>query len=56
MPLTKHASFRQLATFHAVARLGSTSYAEYHSSDDRPSVVDERQLGRTGRLLWAWLR
>lgn len=39
-----------------VARLGSTSYAAYHSPDDVPSVVDQRQLGRTGRLVWAWLR
>ena len=40
----------------AVARLGSTSYAAYHSPGDVPSVVDQRQLGRTGRLVWAWLR
>jgi Peptidase family M28 len=40
----------------AVARLGSTSYAAYHSADDLPSVVDRRQLGRTGRLVWAWMR
>ena len=39
----------------AVARLGSTSYAEYHSAADLPRVVDPRQLTRTGRLLWAWL-
>jgi hypothetical protein len=39
----------------AVARLGSTSYAAYHSPRDLPRVVDRRQLGRTGRLLWAWL-
>ncbi len=40
----------------AVARLGGTSYAAYHSADDVPAVVSERQLGRTGRLVWAWLR
>ncbi|HEU4513737.1 MAG TPA: M28 family metallopeptidase [Nocardioidaceae bacterium] len=40
----------------AVARLGSTGYAAYHSRGDVPSVVDQRQLGRTGRLVWAWLR
>ena len=39
----------------AVARLGSTSYAEYHSRGDLPRVVDRAQLARTGRLAWAWL-
>jgi hypothetical protein len=39
-----------------VARLGSTSYAAYHSADDVPSVVSRAQLARTGRLAWAWLR
>ncbi len=38
------------------ARLGSTSYAGYHSPDDVPSVVDPAQLERTARLLVAWLR
>ncbi len=37
------------------ARLGSTSYAAYHSAADRPAVVDPAQLARTGRLLLAWL-
>jgi hypothetical protein len=37
------------------ARLGSTSYAGYHSPADRPGVVDPAQLERTGRLLLAWL-
>jgi hypothetical protein len=37
------------------ARLGSTPYAAYHSAADRPGVVDPAQLGRTGRLLLAWL-
>ena len=37
------------------ARLGSTSYAGYHSPADRPGVVDRAQLERTGRLLLAWL-
>jgi len=41
---------------HPVARLGSTSYAAYHSADDLPRVVDRDQLGRTGRLAWRWLR
>ena len=39
----------------AVARLGSTSYAAYHSPGDVPSVVSRRQLSRTGRLVWGWL-
>ena len=38
-----------------VARLGSTPYAGYHSAADRPGVVNQRQLARTGRLAWAWL-
>ena len=37
------------------ARLGSTSYAAYHSPADLPGVVDRAQLERTGRLLLAWL-
>ena len=37
------------------ARLGSTSYAAYHSPGDRPGVVNAAQLERTGRLLLAWL-
>ncbi len=37
------------------ARLGSTSYAAYHSAADVPSVVNADQLGRTGRILLAWL-
>jgi Iap family predicted aminopeptidase len=39
----------------AVARLGSTSYAAYHSADDVPAVVNQAQLGRTGRIVWEWL-
>jgi hypothetical protein len=37
------------------ARLGSTPYGGYHSAQDLPRVVDPAQLGRTGRLLGAWL-
>lgn len=48
-----HWSFEKAG--HAVARLGSTSYAAYHSAADLPAVVDRAQLGRTGRLAWAWL-
>lgn len=36
-------------------RLGSTPYAAYHSAEDVPSVVDQAQLARTGRLVLAWL-
>lgn len=38
-----------------VARLGSTSYAAYHSAGDRPGVVSREQLARTGQVVWAWL-
>ena len=37
-------------------RVGGTSYAAYHSAADVPSVVSPPQLGRVGRLMWAWLR
>ena len=37
-------------------RLGSTSYAAYHSAQDVASVVDPAQLGRTARLVVSWLR
>ncbi|RYP87799.1 Zn-dependent exopeptidase M28 [Nocardioides guangzhouensis] len=37
-------------------RIGSTPYAGYHSPGDLPAVVDPRQLGRTGRVVLAWLR
>jgi Zn-dependent M28 family amino/carboxypeptidase len=37
------------------ARLGSTPYAEYHSAQDLPPVVDPAQLERTARLVVAWL-
>jgi hypothetical protein len=36
-------------------RLGSTPYAEYHSARDLPRVVSPAQLGRTGRVVAAWL-
>lgn len=38
------------------ARLGSTSYAAYHSADDVPAVVSRDQLRRTARTVLAWLR
>lgn len=38
------------------ARLGSTPYAGYHSAEDVPSVVDRAQLGRTARVVLAWVR
>ena len=37
-------------------RLGGTSYDEYHSPHDVPSVVDPAQLERTARLVVSWLR
>ena len=39
----------------AAARVGGTSYAEYHSAADLPTVVDPAQLDRVGRLVWEWL-
>jgi Zn-dependent M28 family amino/carboxypeptidase len=36
-------------------RLGSIPYAGYHSRGDVPRVVDQRQLDRVGRTVWAWL-
>lgn len=36
-------------------RIGSTSYAEYHSAGDLPRVVDRAQLLRVGRAVLAWL-
>lgn len=36
-------------------RLGSTPYAQYHSADDVPSVVDPAQLERTARAVVEWL-
>jgi Zn-dependent M28 family amino/carboxypeptidase len=49
-----HWSFEKAGV--TVARIGSTSYAAYHSAADRPAVVAQAQLGRVGRLVWAWLR
>lgn len=37
------------------ARLGSTSYAGYHSAADVPAVVSRAQLRRVGRLTLAWV-
>ena len=49
-----HSSFEKAG--FAVARLGSTRYAAYHSADDVPSAADRPHLARTGRLVRAWLR
>lgn len=39
-----------------VGRLGGAiDYPAYHSERDLPRVVSRQQLGRTGRLAWAWL-
>lgn len=37
------------------ARLGKIAYAGYHSPADVPAVVDQDQLARAARLVWAWL-
>ena len=48
-----HVSF-EAAGIPAV-RIGSVPYAGYHSARDVPSVIDPRQLQRTGGAAWAWL-
>ena len=57
-PCTNRASDH--VSFEAVgipaARVGSVPYAAYHSSRDVPSVLDRRQLIRTGALVWSWIR
>jgi len=37
------------------ARIGSLPYAGYHSAGDVPSVIDETQIQRVGRIMWHWL-
>jgi len=49
-----HWSFEKAG--EAVARIGSTPYAAYHSPRDRIGVVRPAQLDRVGRLMWEWLR
>lgn len=49
-----HWSFEKAG--YPVVRFGSTPYSGYHSAGDVPAVVSTAQLGRTGRLAWAWLR
>ncbi len=49
-----HWSYEQRGV--TVARVGSTPYAGYHSAADVPAVVESAQLGRVGRVLWAWLQ
>lgn len=36
-------------------RFGSVPYAGYHSAQDLPHFVDERQVRRVGRIMWRWL-
>lgn len=48
-----HVSFE--AAGIPAARVGSVPYAGYHSPRDVPSVIDDRQLGRVGAVLWRWL-
>ncbi|HEY8457718.1 MAG TPA: M28 family peptidase [Actinopolymorphaceae bacterium] len=49
-----HWSFEKAGV--AAARLGGNPYTAYHSEADRPSRISQASLGRTGRLLLAWLR
>lgn len=49
-----HVSFEAVGI--PAARVGSVPYAAYHSARDVPSVIDRRQLGRTGSVVWSWLR
>ena len=49
-----HVSFEAAGT--PAVRLGSVPYAAYHSPRDVLSVIDRRQLTRTGAVVWAWLR
>lgn len=49
-----HWSYEQQGV--TAARIGSTDYAAYHSEADVPGVVSPGQLGRVGRIMWAWLR
>jgi Zn-dependent M28 family amino/carboxypeptidase len=49
-----HVSFERVGI--PAARIGSVPYAAYHSAGDVPSVVDRGQLGRSGAVLWAWIR
>ena len=52
MPLTKNATFRQLATFHAVARLGSVSAAADELHLTQPAVSQQvRDLEVLGLVL-----
>ena len=44
MPLTKSATFRQLATFHTVARLGSVSAAADEMHLTQPAVSIQLKL------------
>jgi hypothetical protein len=48
-----HWSFEKVGL--PAARIGGTPYAEYHSVRDLPRVVQEAQLRRVGRLMWAWI-
>lgn len=48
-----HWSFEKAG--YPVVRFGSIPFAGYHSAGDVPAVVSPQQLGRTGRLAWAWL-
>ncbi|MDV3221292.1 M28 family metallopeptidase [Intrasporangium sp.] len=49
-----HVSFERVGI--PAARIGSVPYDAYHSSADRPAVVDPSQLRRSGNVVWTWLR
>lgn len=49
-----HVSFEAVGI--PAARIGSVPYPAYHSERDVPSVVDRRQLARSGAVVWAWIR
>lgn len=49
-----HVSFERVGI--AAARIGSVPYDQYHSSRDVSRVVDPDQLGRSGTVVWTWLR
>jgi Zn-dependent M28 family amino/carboxypeptidase len=49
-----HVSFEAVGI--PAARIGSVPYPAYHSERDVPSVIDRRQLARSGAVVWSWLR
>ena len=39
-----------------MARIGGNPSPGYHSARDLPRLVSQRQLERTGAVVWEWLR